>query len=76
VDAATIDGVADRLPLHVRLTHALAHGPLTLAALADELGGAKVDSIDKAVRRGQKLFTRVEGSDGITRIALLSKRIA
>ncbi len=77
VNVATVDGLADKLPLSLRIEHALAahRGPMTLVALADELG-AKVDSIDKAVRRGQKTFTRVLGEDGIHRISLVSKRVA
>jgi hypothetical protein len=75
VNLATVEGLAERLPLQLRMAEALKRGPMTLALLAEELG-AKVDSIDKAARRGQKLFTKVQSQDGITRIALVSKRIA
>jgi len=75
VDLATVDGLAEKLPLATRMAHALKRGPMTLALLAEELA-AKVGSIDKAARRGQQLFTRVEGEDGITRIALVERRIA
>ena len=75
VNVATVDGLADKLPLSVRIEHALKRGPMTLVALADELG-AKVDSIDKATRRGQGTFTKVLGPDGIHRIALVAKRTA
>jgi hypothetical protein len=75
VNVATVDGLADKLPLSVRLEHALRRGPMTVFALAEELG-AKPDSIDKAARRGQKTFTRVLGQDGIQRIALVEKRFA
>jgi hypothetical protein len=75
VNIATVDGLADKLPLNVRIEHALKPGPMTLVALADELG-AKADSIDKAVRRGAGTFTKVLGQDGIHRIALVSRRTA
>ncbi len=75
VNVAAVDGLADKLPLSVRLEHALKRGPMTLVALADELE-AKADSIDKAARRGHKTFTRVVGQDGIHRIALVAKRMA
>jgi hypothetical protein len=50
--------------------------PMTYAALADELS-AKVDSIQKTVRRYPDKFTIVSGQpDGIQRIALKTLRLA
>jgi hypothetical protein len=75
VDLTTVEGLAEKLQLSVRLEHALKRGPMTLVALAEELG-AKQDSIDKATRRGQSTFTRVLGADGVSRISLVAKRMA
>ncbi len=72
VNLADVEGLADRLPLAVRIAHELKHGPLTFAQLAEELG-AKVDSVVKAVQRG-KGFTKVSGADGVARIALVDRR--
>ena len=74
VDLAGVDGLADRLPISARMVHILQGGPMTLAAIADELG-AKLDSVIKASNRG-KSFTRVQSPDGITRIALVERRTA
>jgi hypothetical protein len=71
---AEVDGLSDRLPLSVRMTDALKRGPMTFAALAEELG-AKTDSVIKAANRN-KTFTKVSGTDGITRIALVERRVA
>ena len=75
VDLANVDGLADRLPLPFRMTHLLSQGPLTYAEIAEELG-AKVDSVIKATTRGNglKTFTKVSGTDGITRIALVERQ--
>jgi hypothetical protein len=48
-------------------------GPQTLAMLSTELG-APVESLDRTVRRKSTLFTRVSGTDGVTRIALVERR--
>jgi hypothetical protein len=48
---------------------------MTIVALADELH-IKADTIIKAVKRGDDTFTKVLGSDGITKIALLERRSA
>jgi len=73
VDLATVEGLADSLPLWLRMKHAVSRGPQTLATLADELG-AKVETIDRTVRRKNGMFTRVPGTDGIARIALVETR--
>jgi hypothetical protein len=71
---ADVDGLSDRLPLSVRIAHALKRGPMTAAALADELN-AKLDSVIKAVNRN-KTFTRINSADGIAKIALVERRVA
>lgn len=75
VKAASVDELVDSLPLWQRVKEALRSGPRTLAALADELD-AKVDTVEKAVKRKTDLFTRVSGQDGIYRIALAERRTA
>jgi hypothetical protein len=74
VDLASVDGLSERMPLAARMAHLLEAGPLTYAAMAEELG-AKTDSVIKAANRG-KAFTHVQSPDGITRIALAERRIA
>ena len=44
-----------------------------MVALAEELD-AKVDSLEKAVKRKHRVFTRVDGDNGVARIALLERR--
>jgi hypothetical protein len=74
VDLATVEGLADRLPLWQRMEHLLKTGPMTIAQMAEELD-AKVDSVNKAANR-RKTFTRIPGSDGIYRIALVARQVA
>lgn len=73
VSVADVDELSASLPIWQRLKATLSDGPRTLAALADELN-EKVDTLDRTVRRKSGLFTRVTGSDGVTRIALLERR--
>jgi hypothetical protein len=75
IDLAAVEGLSDKLPLHVRMVHALKRGPLPIVLLANELD-AKPDSVEKAARRGAQLFNRVQGQDGITRLALVEHRVA
>lgn len=76
VDPTGIEGLAHTLPLHARMAHLLKGGPMTIAAIAKELD-AKVDSIEKAVKRGDgRTFTCVTGKDGINRWALIERRVA
>jgi hypothetical protein len=72
VDVATVDGLAERLPLRERIMRALHHGPKTYAQLADELD-PKVDSIIKTSKRSDA-FTRVPGEGGVYRLALVERR--
>lgn len=78
-DLAESTDFAAKLPLRQRMKAALAHGPLTLAALAEELD-VKSDSLKKVVDRSKKesnpTFTRLVGADGTTRISLVARRIA
>lgn len=68
--------LAERIPLKARMLRALRSGPKTYADLAVELEEA-VDSISRAARRGEgRVFTKVTGQDGITRIALVEQRFA
>ena len=73
-DIATVDELAGELPLWQRIRSVVRTGPLTLATIASELGTDKVDSIDRTVRRHKNLFTKVQGADGVTRVALVERR--
>lgn len=71
---AAISALAEYAPLWQRMKDALTRGPLTLVDLAKELD-AKVETLDRTVRRKSGLFTRVSAfKDGITRIALVERR--
>src|SRR5262249_21225593 len=74
VNLATVEGLAERLSLSDRIGHALKHVPMTFVQLTEELG-AKLDSVIKAVNRNDRSFTRITGSDGVHRIALVERRI-
>ena len=67
--------LAAGLPLWDRIRQAVRRGPQTLAALAEELN-AKPDSLDRIVRRHKNLFTKITGSDGIHRIALVERQVS
>lgn len=73
-NVAETEQFAKKLPLGMRMRQLLSSGPLTLAKIATELE-AKVDSIEKAVRRDRgRFFTKVSSSDGVYRIALVDRR--
>jgi hypothetical protein len=73
ISLADVGGdLAADLPISQRMQRALAQ-PLTLAALSEEIG-AKIDSINKAVQRNPGIFKRMNGADGVARIALVSSR--
>ncbi len=74
VDLAGVAGLGERLPLAVRMMHVLRRGPLSFAEIANELD-AKLDSVIKAAKRCPA-FTKVDGTDGKPRIALVERRIA
>lgn len=69
---AEVEGLAEKLPLAARIAHLVQQGPRSFAQIAEELG-AKTDSVIKAVTRNRS-FTRINGADGITRIALVERR--
>jgi len=71
-DVAQMAEFASKLPVWQRMIAALRTGPMTQAALASELE-VSGDAIKKAVQRGRNTFTRVESSDGITRVALVER---
>jgi len=73
---ADVEGLAERLPLSTRIAHLIRqNGPRSFAQIAEELG-AKADSVIKAVNRNDRTFTRLDGNDGVGRIALVERRIA
>jgi hypothetical protein len=73
IAVADVGELAEGLPLWQRVKSIVKTRPETYAALADELG-APVDSIVKAVKRKNLVFTLVSGSkDGITRVALVER---
>jgi hypothetical protein len=73
-DLAEVEGMAERLPLSARIAHLVKHRPLSFAQIAETLG-AKTDSVTKAFNRS-RAFTRVQGTDGVLRIALATQRVA
>lgn len=80
IDLAKVDDLAPGLRLWYRVKVALQEGPArTVAELAEQLG-EKIDSIDKAIKRKSSgkdaIFTRISGSDGITKVALMERRYA
>jgi len=74
-DIGDVQELAAQLPLWQRIRDALGSGPLTIASLAEELE-AKPDTVEKAVKRAPRLFTRQTGADGVHRWALLERRSA
>ena len=70
--SSRVQDLSAELPLWKRIQNAVKRGPLTLAALADDLS-AKVDSVEKAVKRRANIFTKVDGADGVQRVALLAR---
>lgn len=75
-DITEVQELATKLPLWQRIQAVLKAGPQTLATIARELGHDNTESIDRIVRKHKGLFTKVTGSDGIARVALLEKRAA
>ena len=66
---------AAKLPLGQRMRHVLQRsGAQTIAQLAEELD-AKVDSVEKALKRGRQ-FTRIASTDGIQRWGVAERRVA
>jgi hypothetical protein len=72
VDLVTVEGLAERLPLSLRMTHLLKRGPMTYNDIADALG-SKLDTVIKTANRGGA-FQKLTGAGGTTRIALVERR--
>jgi hypothetical protein len=62
------------MPIGSRLAQVLKSGPRTIAEIAEELG-AKVNSVVQAASRNQAI-TKVTGGDGVTRLALVERKLA
>lgn len=76
VDLAHVDGLADKLPLALRMSAFLRAGPHTIAQIAEALD-AKVATVEKALRRGEGAkFARVEDKrpGSVCRWGLLDRR--
>lgn len=73
-DVASIEEVAESLPLWQRIRTLVRTSPMTVAAIADELNHPKVESIDRIVRKHTQMFTKVTGADGVARVALLERQ--
>jgi hypothetical protein len=73
VEAASVDDFAAKIPIAQRMAHLLRGGARTIAEIAAELE-AKVDSIEKSAKRNARVFTRVVGADGVSRIGLVARR--
>jgi hypothetical protein len=75
VNPVAVDGLAETLPLAVRMQHFLKGGPQTIAVIADELG-AKQDSVIKASKRSGTFVKLINTPDGVHRIALVERRFS
>ena len=64
------------MPLWQRIRSVVRSGPHTLASIASELQHDNVESIDRVVRKHKDLFTKVSGRDGVTRVALVERRVS
>ena len=69
-DLADVPDLAESLPLWRRVQSVVKAGPQTLATIARELNHDNVESIDRIVRKHKAVFTKITGSDGITRVAI------
>lgn len=72
-DVAAIDELAESVPLWQRIRAAVKTGPMTLVSIAEELNHDNIESLDRIVRKHKNLFTKVNGKDGIARIALVER---
>lgn len=61
---ADVADLASGLPIRARLQHALKHGPLTIAGLAEEIG-ARPDSVEKALKRNPMFLRLASTSTGV-----------
>lgn len=74
-DITAVEELSASLPLWQRIQGEVRKRPRTIVEIAEALG-VKADSVEKAVKRKTKLFTRISGDDGIRRIALIEGRLA
>lgn len=75
VNVAAVDGLADKLPLALRVLHVLKGGPLTIAEIATRLD-AKPDSVKKTVTRNPAFTQVINFPDGVHRFALVERRFS
>jgi hypothetical protein len=78
IDLATVEGLAEKLPLATRMAAVLRAGPQTITQIAEALD-AKADSVEKTLRRGMGTkFVRMEGKapGSVFHWALLERRSA
>ena len=73
-DLATVDDMAQMLPLWQRIRQVVQRGPQSLHAIASALNYDNVDTLDRTVRKYKNLFTKVTGADGVHQIALVETR--
>ena len=73
-DPTSVDSIASSLPVWQRIKAAVTSGPLSFAELVEETG-LKEDTIRKTVTRKQGgMFTVIEGSNGLKKVALVERR--
>jgi hypothetical protein len=75
VNVAAVEGLADKLPLALRMQHLLKGGPLTIAEMATRLD-AKADSVKKAATRNPAFTQVINFPDGVHRFALVERRFS
>lgn len=73
INAADLDDLAPKLPMWQRVQASLRGGPLTIAALASRLD-AKVDTVEKALKRQTGLFVHITNSEGVLEWANRDRR--
>ena len=64
VNPVAVAGLAETLPLAVRMQHVLKAGPLTIAEMASRLD-AKPDSVEKASKRNGAFVKLIDTRDGV-----------
>lgn len=68
------DDVVTQIPLWKRIHSAVKYTPLTVAEISDQIGHGNVESINRIVRQYKQVFTRVDGTDGVSRVAILERQ--
>lgn len=72
-DPASVESLASALPVWQRIKAAITSGPLSIAEIAEETS-IKEDTVRKTVSRKGGMFTVIEGSNGLKKVALLERR--